>query len=130
MHETAIAQSLVEMISEEARIRRARPVRAKVSCGELAAVSDEALSFAFEALAQGTACEGMQLRIEHKPLRALCKICDGVFVIDLCGPQCPNCGGEDFTLLPDAPLLLEEVEFEQGADDEEGGRGPQDPERQ
>lgn len=130
MHEMAIAQSLVEMISDEANIRRARPVRAKVSCGELAAVSDEALSFAFEAVARGTPCEGMQLQIEHKPLQALCKICDGAFTIDLCGPQCPNCGGEDFELLPDAPLLLEEVEFEQGADDEESGRGPQDPERQ
>jgi len=130
MHETVIAQNLVEMISEEARIRGAKPVRAKVSCGELTAINDEAFSFAFEVVAQGTPCEGMQLQIEHKPLQAMCKICDGAFVIDLCGPQCPNCGGEGFELLPDAPLLLEEVEFEIGADDEESGRRSQDPERQ
>ena len=118
MHETAVAQSLVELLVQEARQRHARPVRAKMSCGELNAINDEALSFAFEALAQGTACEGTTLQIEHKPLRARCRTCSGVFAVDFANVKCPDCGGGEFELLPDAPLLVEQIEFE-GWDDGE-----------
>ena len=129
MHETAMAQSLIEVISQEARHYGGRPVRAKMSCGALNAVNDDVLSFAFEALARGTPCEGMQLLIEHKPLQAKCRICSRVFAVDLSNAKCPDCGTEDFELLPDAPLLLEQIEFE-GIDDGEGERRQEDTERQ
>lgn len=118
MHETMVAQSLVEAIMQEARKRNARPIRAKMSCGELNTVNDEVLSFAFEAVAQGTACEGVKLEIEHKPLQAECAACGRVFDVDVSEVRCPGCGSEDFRLRPDAPLMLEEIEFE-GADDGE-----------
>ncbi len=120
MHETAVAQSLIEVISQEAEKRCARPIRAKISCGQLNMVNDEVLSFAFEAVAQGTRCEGMGLEIEHKGLQAECWVCNHTFAVDLADVRCPNCGTENFRLLPDAPLLLEEIEFEEGADDGEG----------
>jgi len=112
MHETAMAQSLVEVISQEAEKRHAKPLRAKMSCGELNAVNDDVLSFAFEAIAQGTLCEGVRLEIEHKPLQAKCHVCGRTFAVGLSGPKCPNCGDQNFELLPDAPLMLEEIEFE------------------
>jgi hydrogenase nickel incorporation protein HypA/HybF len=118
MHETAVAQSLVEIISQEAENRHAKPIRAKMSCGELNAINDEVLSFAFEAIAQGTPCEGTKLQIEHKPLEATCRTCGRVFAVHLSHAKCPDCGGDDFNLRPDAPLLVEEIEFE-GLDDGE-----------
>ncbi|OHB65198.1 MAG: hypothetical protein A2Y77_08290 [Planctomycetes bacterium RBG_13_62_9] len=130
MHETTVAQSLVEAISHEAQKRRARPIRAKVSCGEWSAVNDEVLSFAFEAIARGTSCEGLQLQIEHKPLRAKCRRCARVFDVDLSSATCPSCGAEDFELLPDAPLTLEEIEFEEGTDDGESERRQESAQRQ
>ncbi len=129
MHETAMAQNLVEVISQEARNYSGKPVCAKISCGMLNAVNDDVLSFAFEAVARGTPCEGMQLQIEHKPLQAKCKICGGVFAVDLSNAKCPDCGAEEFDLLPDAPLLLEQIEFE-GVDDGEGERRQENPGRQ
>jgi hydrogenase nickel incorporation protein HypA/HybF len=119
MHETAVAQSLVELIAQEAESRHAKPIRAKMSCGELSAINDEALSFAFEAIAAGTSCEGTKLQIVHKPLEAKCRTCGRAFAIDFANVRCPDCGGGDFELLPDAPLLVEEIEFE-GLDDGEG----------
>jgi hydrogenase nickel incorporation protein HypA/HybF len=127
MHETVMAQSLVETISQEARDRHAKPIRAKMSCGMLNAVNDEAVAFAFEVIARDTLCEGMRLEIEHKLLQARCRACDHVFTVDLAGVQCPNCGALDVELLPDAPLLLEEIEFEQGADDGESERRQENP---
>jgi hydrogenase nickel incorporation protein HypA/HybF len=119
MHEATVAQSLIEVILQEAETRHAKPVCARMSCGELNKINDDVLSFAFEAVAQGTLCEGMKLQIEHKPVQARCRPCGSVFAVDVSKIQCPDCHGGDFELLPDAPLVLDEIEFER-ADDGEG----------
>jgi hydrogenase nickel incorporation protein HypA/HybF len=112
MHEVMVAQSLFEAISAETEKQKAKPISAKVSCGAFSGVNNEALTFAFEAISKGTACEGLTLVIEQKPIQAKCKKCGETFTFDLHKPNCPKCQGDDFELLPDAPLLLEEIEFE------------------
>ena len=112
MHETMVAQGLLQTISDEAAKQKAKPTAAKISCGILNAVNDEALVFAFEAIAKDTICEGVKLQIEHKPMKAQCKNCNRSFDIELSNPKCPNCGGDQFDLSPDAPLVLEEIEFQ------------------
>ena len=112
MHEMMVAENLLTVISDEAAKRNAKPIGAKISCGRLYAINDEALSFAFEAISRGTSCEDMKLKIEHKPIQARCKKCDEGFDTDFTNPQCPKCKSEDFELLPDAPLILEEIEFQ------------------
>jgi hydrogenase nickel incorporation protein HypA/HybF len=111
MHEVMVAQSLFSMISAEAAKRSEKPVSAKISCGVLNAVNDDALCFAFDSAAKGTACEGMKLEIEHKQMQGRCEGCNEVFEIEFSQPRCPKCGSEDFELQPDAPLMLEEIEF-------------------
>ncbi|MBN1361854.1 MAG: hydrogenase maturation nickel metallochaperone HypA [Sedimentisphaerales bacterium] len=112
MHEAAVAQDLLEVICKEARKQEARPVAARISCGQLNAINDEVLCFAFEAIARGTACEGMTLQVEHKSMQARCSRCKDVFDLNLAEARCPSCGVDDFELLPDAPLVLEEIEFD------------------
>lgn len=112
MHETTVAQSLMAIIAEQAEKNNAKPIAAKISCGMLNPVNDEALRFAFEAITKDTPCEGVKLHVEHKPLRARCKDCDRNFDVEPSSPECPKCGGDDFELLPDAPLILEEIEFQ------------------
>jgi hydrogenase nickel incorporation protein HypA/HybF len=112
MHETMVAENLLTTISAESTKQNAKPVSAKISCGTLNAINDEILCFAFEAVAKGTLCEGMRLEIEHKPMQGKCKNCNETFNFELCRPKCPKCESEEFDLLPDAPLMLEEIEFE------------------
>ena len=112
MHETMVAQSLMAIISEETERHKAKPVGAKISCGTLNAVNDEVLRFAFDAVAKDTPCEGMKLQIEHKPMRARCRNCGHNFDVELSDPVCPTCESGDFELLPDAPLVLEEITFQ------------------
>jgi hydrogenase nickel incorporation protein HypA/HybF len=112
MHEAMVAQSVLAAISSEAAKREGTPIAAKISCGTLYAINDEALCFAFEALARGTPCEDVKLEIEHKPIQVRCKNCGQHFDIEHSCANCPKCGSDDFDLLPDAPLLLEEIEFE------------------
>ena len=111
MHETMMAQSLLETISDEAAKQAAKPVSATISCGMFNAVNDEALGFAFQAIAKETVCEGMKLQIEHKPVRAQCKNCNHSFDFEFSSSGCPQCRSNDFELLPDAPLMLEDIEF-------------------
>jgi hydrogenase nickel incorporation protein HypA/HybF len=120
MHETAVAQELVEVILAEAQKRRAKPVRARMSCGQLNAVNDEVLSFAFDAVVAGTLCQGMTLEIEHKAMQAKCRACGDTYAADVANVRCPVCGSDDFELLPDAPIVLEEIEFIEGATDGQG----------
>ena len=126
MHEMMVAESLLRTISNEAVKRNLKPLGAKISCGTLYAINDEALCFAFEAIARDTPCEGVKLQIEHKPIRGQCKNCGETFDVKLdtpfahtskdktppSQPSCPKCACEQFDLLPDAPLLLEEIEFQ------------------
>lgn len=112
MHETMVAQNLLAAIADEAVKQSAKPLSAKISCGTLNVINDDALCFAFEAIAKGTNCEGMKLQIEHKPMQGRCRSCNERFDIVISHPVCPKCGSENFNLLPDAPLILEEIEFE------------------
>jgi hydrogenase nickel incorporation protein HypA/HybF len=112
MHETMVAESLLATISDEVKKQNAKPVSAKISCGMLNAVNDEVLCFAFDAIAKGTSCEGIRLEIEHKLMQGQCKKCNERFDFKLNCPKCPKCDSEEFDLLPDAPLLLEQIEFE------------------
>ncbi len=112
MHEAVMAQSLLATILEEVEKQDAKPIAATISCGILNAVNDEILRFAFDAIAAATPCEGMKLNIEHKPVQGACRACGRRFDVEISSMKCPACGGNDFELLPDAPLMLEEIEFE------------------
>jgi len=113
MHEAAVAQSVLEAILAEAKKQKTKPLAAKISCGVFNNVNNEALRFAFDAISEGTVCKGLKLNIEQKPIQAHCKKCDSSFAFDLHEMNCPKCRSDDFELLPDAPLLLEEIEFEE-----------------
>lgn len=112
MHELMVAQSLLTSITAEAEKQNAKPLAAGISCGIFNAINDDTLLFAFEAIAKGTICEGVKLNISHKPIQARCKNCQNIFEFNIVAPACTNCGGSDFELMPDPPLLLEEIEFD------------------
>ena len=112
MHETVVAQSIFETILQHANELGKKPVSTKMSCGQLNPINDEVMNFAFEAAAKGSVCEGMTLHIEHIPLKAKCNECGEVFSFDIYAGGCTKCQSMDIKFEPDAPLLLEEIEFE------------------
>ncbi|MCD4832144.1 MAG: hydrogenase maturation nickel metallochaperone HypA [Anaerohalosphaeraceae bacterium] len=112
MHEAMVAENILESILDAAKTQQGRPVRALMSCGQINAINDEAMEFAFEAAAMETICEGMKLEVKHLLMKALCRKCNCDFDFDLRSPICPECGESDFAIGDDPPLLLEEIEFE------------------
>jgi len=113
MHETAVAESILNTIIEQAEQVNAKPLSAVISCGQFNALNDEVMGFAFETAAAGTVCEGMDLDIKHIPLQAKCKQCKMTFEFDIYKPACSQCDSSEFDFEPDAPLLLETIEFEE-----------------
>jgi hydrogenase nickel insertion protein HypA len=112
MHEMMVAQSLFRLISAETEKQDAKPVSAKISCGVFNAVNDELLCSAFEIIAKDSPCENIKLEVEHKPVQGCCNKCKQIFELDISSLKCSKCKSEDFDLLPEVPLLLEEIEFE------------------
>ena len=112
MHETMIAQSIVDAIAKEADKHNAKPIGAKISCGQLNPINDEVMNFAFEIAAKETICEGITLEVVHMPLKADCESCSRTFEFNIYSPACMYCGGTNINIQSDAPLLLEEIEFE------------------
>jgi hydrogenase nickel incorporation protein HypA/HybF len=113
MHETAVAESILNTIIEQAEQVNAKPLSAVISCGQFNALNDEVMGFAFETAAAGTVCESMKLNIKHIPLQAKCKQCQMIFEFDIYKPACSQCDSTEFDFEPDAPLLLETIEFEE-----------------
>jgi hydrogenase nickel incorporation protein HypA/HybF len=112
MHEAAVAENIIEAVIAQAPKKGGRVIRVVISCGQMNAVNDEAMEFAFDAAADGTICQGAKLKIKHIPLKAKCKHCGKKFNYDLYAPCCPKCAKSDIEIGDDAPLLLEEIEFE------------------
>ena len=120
MHEAMVAENILETVLAQTKTRAGplgagRVVCVVISCGQINALNDEAMQFAFEVAATGTICQGAKLEIRHIPLKGLCKVCDREFELDLYDPKCLRCGKSDFSIGEDAPLLLEEIEFEEDA---------------
>jgi len=112
MHETMVARSILTEILAQAEQLGAKPISAKISCGQLNPINDEVLNFAFQVASEGSVCEQMKLEVIHIPLTATCKRCGKKFDFDIYSPACADCGSGEFEIGPDAPLLLEEIEFE------------------
>jgi len=113
MHETSVAQNVINSILAESSQSNGKPVSAKISCGAFNNVNDELLISAFKTLSKGTPCEDVKLEVEHVPLQAKCRKCGSIFVFDVTSSKCGECGSEDFDFLPDQPLTLESIEFEE-----------------
>jgi hydrogenase nickel incorporation protein HypA/HybF len=112
MHETMVAQSVLKIIITEASKVNAKPLSAKISCGQLNPINEDILNFAFEAAAKNTVCQGMKLNIVQIPLKATCKKCGKTYDFNIYSTVCADCESTEFVIGKDAPLLLEEIDFE------------------
>jgi len=112
MHETVVATSILDTVLSEAQKINAKPLSARISCGQLNPINDEALNYAFELASKDTPAEGMKLNIIHIPLKIACEDCSKESDFNIYSPLCPHCKSENIRINPDAPLMLEEIEFE------------------
>lgn len=94
MHELSIVLSIIEGVTEEAKLRDATSVSAvHLKVGVLSGVVKQALLFAYDLACEGTLLQGSQLIVQESPVVTHCATCDADRVIE--SPQrlcCPVCG--------------------------------------
>ncbi|MDK2791628.1 MAG: hydrogenase nickel incorporation protein HypA/HybF [Deferribacteres bacterium] len=113
LHEASIAQSLLDIVIETASENKAKFVKSvKIDIGRLAAIENDALMFAFDALKEGTIAENARLYINDVPIVGRCNVCsfDSEYEsFDFC---CKNCGSYDVILISGEELNIKEIEVE------------------
>jgi hydrogenase nickel incorporation protein HypA/HybF len=112
MHELSIMQSALNQALAEARKAGASQVHEiRLRIGALSGVVPDALQFAFEALAGGTAAENAKLTIEHVPARFWCETCNHEFESARMLAECPGCNTPSRELRAGRELELASMEI-------------------
>jgi len=92
MHEFGIANSILDAVRAESRLRSGVMVRkVGLRLGEAAGVDPDSLGFCFDALVQGTDLDPLTLEIEMAPLRHACPSCEREFEVTDFDFSCPTC---------------------------------------
>ena len=107
MHELAITQSVIEMITD--RIPDARVTLVRLEIGRLAGIVPDSVAFCFDLVAQGTNVEGAALDITQPPGRFQCHRCGAQFEHDDLIALC-RCGSADLSVLSGQQLRIASVE--------------------
>ncbi|MGE5369381.1 MAG: hydrogenase maturation nickel metallochaperone HypA [Chloroflexota bacterium] len=113
MHEMALTESIVEIVSEEARRHASNKVRVvRLLIGALAHVEPEALRFCFDAVSRDTIAEGATLDIVRAPGEGWCLDCGKTVAIEERFGACPECGGRHVQMTSGDDLRVLELEVD------------------
>jgi hydrogenase nickel incorporation protein HypA/HybF len=94
MHEMSLAESIIQIVEENAHANNAARVTAvRLEIGALAGVEADALRFCFDAVTRGTLAEGAALEIDSVKATAACFDCGASVTIAARLDPCPECGG-------------------------------------
>ncbi len=115
MHEFGIAQSLLDIVEQEASpYRGAKITKVTVRIGRLSGAMPDALRFAFEVLRRGGAAKDSSLEIEEIPLRIRCRQCGKVATLTDPFLICPYCEDIDVEVITGRELQIKNMEIEDG----------------
>ncbi len=114
MHELAIAQSIVEVVEQQASACRATRVKGvRLQVGEASGIMADPLIFSFEMLAGlSPLLAGARLLIETPPHRARCRRCAREFTVERFVPRCPICAEWSADILSGTELQIIDMEIE------------------
>ena len=113
MHEMSIVSGVLDAVTASATQAGAtRVLSISLSIGDMTQVVDEALEFAFEALTEGTMCEGAELVVNRVHPRSVCLDCDEEFEHDQFHRSCPNCGSYATQLIAGRELQIDSIEVD------------------
>jgi len=113
MHEVGIAQSILDIAVENALNNRAEVInKIHLKIGRLAAVENDALLFAFDALKEDTIAENALLEIEDIPIKGRCTDCEHEDIYDEIFFSCKKCGSYKVEQLTGEELNITEIEVD------------------
>lgn len=113
MHEMGIIAGVLDAVNASAADAGAERVLAvNLRVGVMTEAIEDALVFAFEALSEGTLCEGSELAIEWVQPKSLCLECAHEFAHDRFHRACPACGGFETAIIEGRELEIASIEVD------------------
>ena len=107
MHELAIAESVVETVTQ--RLPDAKVTCVRLEVGALSGVVPDSIWFCFDLATAGTGLAGARLEITEPPARCRCRACGAQFQPESPVVLCP-CGSPDVAVLSGEQLTIVSVE--------------------
>lgn len=123
MHELGIMTGVMESVESAAREAGAdRVLKVSLSVGVMTEAIEDALQFAFEALAENNPYfEGATLEVEMIEPKSICLQCGNEFSHDRFHMLCPECGSPLLQLLEGKELHISSIEVDIPDEDEQEG---------
>ncbi len=111
MHELSIAQSMLDIVLQEAARHGAQRIdRVVVKVGAFSGVVPHSLQFSFDMVKRDTAAEDAELIINKAPVHAECNACGHTCDLDDPDVKCPACGQEQMDFTGGQELFVEYIE--------------------
>ena len=113
MHEMGIISGVIDAVVQAAQEAHAESVTSvTLRIGVMTEAIEDALQFAYEALSEGTMCEGSQLVIDMVQPRSVCLECMEEFEHDRFHRICPACGSYETALVAGRELEIACIDVE------------------
>lgn len=113
MHEYAITESIVQLVSEEAKKANANKITViNIVAGEISGVIPECIELYFESIAEGTLLEEAKLNFEVVKAELKCTSCGEIFLKKKNEIECPKCGGTGRFTEKGKEFYIESIEID------------------
>ncbi len=113
MHELGLMTGVMSSVTEAARNAGAvRVTDITLSVGEMTEAIQDALEFAFEALSEGTMCEGAKLHINMVRPKSRCQECGAEYEHDRFHMTCAECGSPFTELIAGKEMQIDSIEVD------------------
>ena len=113
MHEMGIMAGVLDTVRTSAEQAGATHVTSvQLSIGKMTEAVEEILVFAWEALTEGTICEGSEMKVNMISPKSLCPDCGETFEHDRFHRACPNCGNALTELIAGREMQLDSIEVD------------------
>ena len=113
MHEMGIMAGVLDTVRHAAEDAGATSVLSvSLSIGQMTEAIEDILVFAWEALSEGTICEGAELRVNMVAPRSRCLECGCEFQHDRFHRVCPECGDPLTELIAGREMQIDSIEVD------------------
>lgn len=117
MHEMAVTQSLLDIVTGEAEKAGAKQVSAvNLVIGEMSGLVDDSVQFYFDFLTKGTVAEGARLNFRRVAARMKCRACQAEFSPEPDEWVCPQCGQWQAEVTAGKEFYIDSIEVDDDAD--------------
>jgi len=110
MHELHLAQDVLNVIKQEAKEKGLNKVSSgTIKIGETMITHPQEFMELFTQISKGTAAEGMKLKLEILPLKALCIDCKKEFNSKEPRLDCPHCKSTNIKISSGKELYIQDL---------------------